>query len=634
MDEIQDCIADAQFGEVLRGRETTRPNARITPPPADFDPAEFASSRGIDLAYCVAQPIGVYILSQAYPESKPVYAFLSTLHEFKRSENPAPDEYHTLLARAQQLPAKYRDMVVNLSEKLAHQVLPYLVSSPDVFASPESEPPSEVEPVSLDSSCSDDGDGQITIDGENHVSTEGDESATEASAELVKLDVDNMSDETSDKGVDEELARKRNSLSRQRTENKNFAVEALEDLFLQILEEESANWDAFTQNPGFERLMALLWYCEQPIVLDNFNIFRDLGRGAFGVVAGAKFRATGALLALKCMNKKLVKGKKAIKLVRAEREVLAKLGEHPSSFTVYLQYAFADKDNFYLALPLCSGGDLQYHLAVERYFEPERARFHIAEVVLGIEHLHSLGILYRDLKPDNILLDEDGHCRISDMGLAIVTNGKMLRGRAGTPGYWPPEMLQKKRYSFPVDWWSLGCVLYELLSGRCPFSKLNTKMERDEATLHWPLQFPHKLGSGMGGESRPFPEDAKAFISRLIVRDKNKRLGASPRGADDVKEDPYFDSIDWGKLGRKELSPPWVPKREQIHAFNQSDLDGKSNEHDYRKLKLTTADEIPDFDYTSSLKHQEDLVSVLKLEDEGKLAYLQRLEPGACCILS
>ena len=148
-----------------------------------------------------------------------------------------------------------------------------------------------------------------------------------------------------------------------------------DELETTLVNDQLGLWKDFQASEQFEQLVGLLWYAEQPVTLDSFNIFRDLGRGAFGVVSGAKFRSTGSLLALKCMNRKLVKGKNALKLVRAEREVLAQLGEHPSNFTVFLKYSWQDKDTFYLALPLCTGGDLCYHLAEQRSFSPELSQF-------------------------------------------------------------------------------------------------------------------------------------------------------------------------------------------------------------------------------------------------------------------
>jgi len=563
------------------------------------------------MEYLSKQPVAAYVLGKEFPESKSVFNFLSSLNDFTRAENPGLDEYTMVLGRAKNLPSKFLKSVEAVSEALQASILPQLQRTPSMgqFSTPGDEEPAE-----------DDVEDTIVLD---DVAAEIPDDETE---------VDDSRDDDG-QNAEEELRKRRISMSRHMAANRTVALELFNRLHDELMTDVSNLWDEFQSRPGFERLMKILWYVEQPVTYDDFNIFRDLGRGAFGVVSGAKFRATGALLALKCMNKKLVKGKKALKLVKAEREVLAKLGENVSNFTVFLQYAFQDKDTFYLALPLCSGGDLQYHLAKDYFFSPERAQFHIAEVVLGVAHMHSLGILYRDLKPDNILLDEEGHCRISDMGLAVVTNGRLLRGRAGTPGYWAPEMLQKKKYSYPVDWWSLGCVLYELLTGRCPFSKLNTDMERDDATLHWEMQFPDVLGFGIGGEKTPFPEEAKDLISKLLNRDRTSRLGSSERGAEEVKEHPYFANIDWVRLGRKELDPVWKPRKEVIHAFNQSDIDGKSNDYEYRKLKLAPEDEIENFHYTSNLKHQEDIVQVLKLEDEGKLAHLDRSESISCCTL-
>mmetsp|Transcript_10167 Transcript_10167/g.17910 ORF Transcript_10167/g.17910 Transcript_10167/m.17910 type:complete len:629 (+) Transcript_10167:264-2150(+) len=628
MDEIQDCIADAQFGEVLRSRETTRPTMRMPKPPAPFDPIDFARSRRIDFESALRLPVGVYMLSRYNNDARHVYTFLSELEKFKRTENPGLRQYNMVVGYAQKLPYKYKAKVAEISVRISTQVLPSLRSTPSLGR--------------LDSEM-------LSASNSNSSRRESVQSSSKSSSRHLSVvsaqrrptqdewafgHMENYSDGPEEELAEEELQRKRLSASRHRNETRLVALGLFDRLRDRLLADQRNVWKAFCDSSLFVSFMEILWYCEQPVTLDSFNIFRDLGRGAFGVVSGAKFRVTGSLLALKCMNKKLVKGKNALKLVRMEREVLATLGEQPSPFTVYLKYSWQDKENFYLALPLCTGGDLQYQLANDRYFEPDRARFHIAEVVLGLAHLHSLGILYRDLKPDNILLDEQGHCRISDMGLAMVTGGKPLRGRAGTPGYWSPEMISKKRYSYPSDWWSLGVVLYELLAGRCPFSKANTRMERDDATLRWPITFPEKLGCGVKNERRKFPSDAIAFISALLDRDKNTRLGSGERGAEDVKDDPYFAKINWARLSRRELESNWKPRSETINAFNQSDIDNKSNDHEYRKLKLEPGDMIPDFEYTSKEAHQEDIVAILKMRDQGKLEHLERGDNIGCCTIA
>lgn len=238
-------------------------------------------------------------------------------------------------------------------------------------------------------------------------------------------------------------------------------------------------------------------------------------------------------------------------------------------------------------------------------------------------------------------MEETGHARISDMGLAIFAEGRQIKGRAGTPGYWAPEMLKKERYGDEVDWWSFGCVLYEFLAGKCPFSKQNTGMERDDATLNWEVKFPQFLGQVAPGvnESRsnvspgpPFPEDARDLLSKLLCRESEKRLGYGRRGTEDIKNHPFFKPINWPQVSIHEVDPPWVPKREAINAVNQSELDEKNTDYDYRRLKLSDADDIPNFFYCSTHAHQSDIVHVLELEAQGTLEYLERNGgPGWCC---
>ena len=202
-------------------------------------------------------------------------------------------------------------------------------------------------------------------------------------------------------------------------------------------------------------------------------------------------------------------------------------------------------------------------------------------------------------------------------------------------------MLRREKYGEEADWWSFGCVLYEFLAGRCPFSKQNTGMERDEATLNWELQFPPYCNMPAvqsdpprkpPENSPPFPEDAKDLIRKLLSRQTENRLGWGKRGTDDVKAHPFFASIDFLKLSKHQLTPPWRPRPLAINAVNQSELDEKNNEYDYRKLKLTDADDIPNFVYVATFAHQSDIVNVLELEAAGKLEYQDRGgAPIWCC---
>jgi serine/threonine protein kinase len=380
----------------------------------------------------------------------------------------------------------------------------------------------------------------------------------------------------------------------------------------------------------------LTWYSDRPVVMDDFLIFRELGRGAFGVVSGARHRCTGQMVALKAMNRKLIKGKGVLKMVRAEFEILKTLGEKPSQYCVSLLYSFMDSTDITLGLPLCTGGDLMFHLrSARKGYGHARAKYFAAEIALAIEHLHNLGILYRDLKPENVLLDDKGHTKVSDMGLAVLTKytprtlgSHLFTGRAGTPGYWPPEMIKKTGYGFDADWWSYGVMLFEFYIGQCPFTESWAKTaDRDAATTDWPIVFPDKVGGLNGDET--FPAEAKDLICKLLDRDRAKRLGAKPDAIDLVKAHPYFADVEWGVR----LVPPWLPPADAINAVSQSELAERNKEGEYKKIKLEAEDEIPDIQF-SSRYHEQDIVRVLELEKKGLLKELhQPNQSSACAIL-
>jgi len=291
------------------------------------------------------------------------------------------------------------------------------------------------------------------------------------------------------------------------------AVEAMEDFDFKkiskymrksykdlIAKASSTYYKEFEASPEYTRFLNVHWALAQPLSLSNIVQYRDLGRGAFGAVAGCGISFTGQMFAIKIMNRKQIKGKKALKLTISEKNVLAALGDNPTPFCIFLRHSFFDKDHLYFILPLLSGGDLSFHLkeAEDRKFSPARAQFYTIEVAKGLMHLHTMGFVYRDMKPENVLLSETGHACISDLGLAAKlrksksTGEYILKGRAGTPGYWPPEMLsggtdengkklEKEPYDKTTDFWSLACMLYEMLSGYCPFTPLNTKRFKAES---------------------------------------------------------------------------------------------------------------------------------------------------------
>ncbi len=215
----------------------------------------------------------------------------------------------------------------------------------------------------------------------------------------------------------------------------------------------------------------------RPVTGKTFRMYRVLGKGGFGEVCACQVRATGKMYACKKLEKKRIKKRKGEIMVLTEKQILQKVN---SRFVVSLAYAYETKDSLCLVLTIMNGGDLKFHIynmGCEPGFDLLRVRFYAAEITQGLEHLHSLGIAYRDLKPENILLDDHGHVRISDLGLAVeIPETEQVRGRVGTVGYMSPEVIDNEKYTFSPDWFSLGCLIYEMIEGQAPFRARKEKV--------------------------------------------------------------------------------------------------------------------------------------------------------------
>eukprot|EP00029_Vermamoeba_vermiformis_P002869 TRINITY_DN13238_c0_g1_i1.p1 TRINITY_DN13238_c0_g1~~TRINITY_DN13238_c0_g1_i1.p1 ORF type:complete len:446 (-),score=139.44 TRINITY_DN13238_c0_g1_i1:132-1469(-) len=279
------------------------------------------------------------------------------------------------------------------------------------------------------------------------------------------------------------------------------------------------------------------------VSIADFDFLTVIGQGSFGKVVQARHKSTGNIYAMKILDKKNIVDRGEIEHTKAEKNILQKV-RHP--FIMNLHYAFQTPDKLYLVLDFINGGELFYHLQNERKFSTERARFYAAEIVLGLEHLHKLGIIYRDLKPENLLLDADGHICITDFGLSkegMQAPNARTNTFCGTPEYLAPEVLLGENYNKGVDWWSLGTLVYEMLCGLPPFydedvqKMYNLKMTAD-------LEIPEYVD-----------DDAADLIRRLLKRDPTKRM----QEPDEIKRHPFFKGIDWDKLSQKLLTPPYKP---------------------------------------------------------------------------
>uniref|UniRef100_A0A2K5V2F0 Ribosomal protein S6 kinase n=1 Tax=Macaca fascicularis TaxID=9541 RepID=A0A2K5V2F0_MACFA len=269
----------------------------------------------------------------------------------------------------------------------------------------------------------------------------------------------------------------------------------------------------------------------------QFELLKVLGQGSYGkvfLVRKVKGSDAGQLYAMKVLKKATLKVRDRVRS-KMERDILAEVN-HP--FIVKLHYAFQTEGKLYLILDFLRGGDLFTRLSKEVMFTEEDVKFYLAELALALDHLHGLGIIYRDLKPENILLDEEGHIKITDFGLSkeAIDHDKRAYSFCGTIEYMAPEVVNRRGHTQSADWWSFGVLMFEMLTGSLPFQGKDRK-ETMALILLGMLQ----------------------FLSALFKRNPCNRLGAGIDGVEEIKRHPFFVTIDWNKLFRKEIKPPFKP---------------------------------------------------------------------------
>ena len=293
------------------------------------------------------------------------------------------------------------------------------------------------------------------------------------------------------------------------------------------------------------------------LVPDDFELLKVVGKGSFGKVFQVRKKDSGKIYAMKVLKKEQLVKRKQVAHTQTERKVLEEI-DHP--FIVSLRFAFQTQDKLYMVLDYFTGGELFYHLKANGRFSEELARFYAAEITLALECLHSHTIVYRDLKPENVLLDEEGHIRLTDFGLSkdSISGTTLTHTFCGTPEYLAPEVIQGAGYNKSVDWWSLGTLLYEMITGLPPFFNTNVHVMY-ERIMRAQLTFPAYVSP-----------DAVSLLTGLLTRDPSRRLGGGLRDAEELKEHPYFRSIDWSKLYHKRLTPPFRP-------FNKDGITDVSN---------------------------------------------------------
>ncbi|CAH2351395.1 serine/threonine-protein kinase Ypk2p/YKR2 [[Candida] railenensis] len=291
--------------------------------------------------------------------------------------------------------------------------------------------------------------------------------------------------------------------------------------------------------------------------IEDFDLLKVIGKGSFGKVMQVIKKDTKQIYALKTLRKQHIISRMEVTHTLAERTVLARIS---NPFIVPLKFSFQSPEKLYLVLSFINGGELFWHLQKEGKFSMDRSRFYIAELLTALESLHDLNVIYRDLKPENILLDYQGHIALCDFGLCKLNmaNNDKTNTFCGTPEYLAPELLLNQGYTRSVDWWTLGTLLYEMLTGLPPFydDDVNTMYGK---ILRNPLRFPSFLEG----------TDAQDLLVKLLQKDPNLRTS----DAKEIKNHKFFSNIDWNKLLNKSYLPPFKPNVENLLDTSNFDSD-------------------------------------------------------------
>lgn len=278
--------------------------------------------------------------------------------------------------------------------------------------------------------------------------------------------------------------------------------------------------------------------------IEDFVLLKVLGKGSFGKVMLAQLKKSNRYFAIKALKKDVVLEDDDIECTMVERHVLGLAWQHP--FLTHLYCTFQSQEHLFFVMEYLNGGDLMFHIQSSLRFDEKRAKFYGAEIILGLRFLHERGIIYRDLKLDNVLLDSEGHIKIADFGMCKqnIFGDNLASTFCGTPDYIAPEILKGQKYSASVDWWSFGVLLFEMLIGQSPFHGEDEDLLFD-SILHDTPSFPRWIG-----------KDAQNCVSRFLERDPSKRLGV----IEDPRKHSFFKQIDFDSLERRQIAPPFKPK--------------------------------------------------------------------------
>ena len=334
------------------------------------------------------------------------------------------------------------------------------------------------------------------------------------------------------------------------------------------------------------------------ISLDHFLPIKLIGKGGFSKVFEVRKRDSGQLYAAKVMNKAFLLSEEKATQVLTELQILT-CTVHP--FLIQLHWAFQTDTELFLVLDFCPGGELFYHLHSLGRLTEEQAKFYFGEIVLALDYLHRKNIVYRDLKPENVLLDLDGHVKLTDFGLSkqLGSSDSLCFSFCGSPEYMSPEMLRQQGHGQSVDFYSLGALLYEMLTGLPPFYVKN-RAEMYQSIQRDALKLPNYLS-----------KQVRSLLAGLLQKDPSVRLGFD-RGFEEIKEHSWCKGLNWMRISEKKKTPPFMPNL-RISNFDPEYTTAEINfDHLGRNtLPAGTTDPFTDFNF------ERKATSLLEMEEEA-----------------